>query len=234
MIATIAVDDEPLSLELIETYCKRFDFLRYEKGFSSTAAALQYIGKNVVDLLFLDIRMPALSGMEFYNALPHKPMLIFATSYSEYALESYDLSAVDYLLKPFTLARFEKAVQKAREMFNLVHNATATPSARSLLLKADHGLVKIILSDILFIEGLDNYLKIHLKSGLPVIVRLTLKVLTEKLHENEFVRVHRSYIVPIHRIQSLKQKTITVAGEEIPVGKNYEDRLKAILNKKSS
>lgn len=234
MMRTIAVDDEPLSLELIETYCKRFDFLRFEKGFSNTASARHYLGKNAVDLLFLDIRMPAVSGLDFYHALPHKPMLIFATSYSEYALESYDLNAVDYLLKPFTLARFEKAVLKAREMYNLVHNATAAPAAKSLLLKADYGLVKINLSDILFIEGLDNYLKIYLQHAQPVIVRLTLKVLMEKLHEDEFVRVHRSYIVPVSRIESLKQKIISVAGEEIPVGKNYEDRLKAILNKRSS
>ncbi len=233
MIKAIAVDDEPLALELIETFCKRFEFIQFEKSFSKTGAALQYIGKNQIDLLFLDINMPAMSGIEFYNTLPYKPMLIFTTSYSEYALESYDLDAIDYLLKPFTFIRFEKAVSKANEMYNMVHNATVAGQSKFLLLKVDYGIVKIVLADILFIEGLDNYLKIHLQNQSPVVVRLTMKALMEKFSDKEFIRVHRSYIIPVSRIESLKQKIITIAGEEIPVGKNYEDNLKAILHRGS-
>lgn len=229
MIKAIAVDDEPLALELIETYCKRFDFIRLEKGFSKTAAALLYLDKNPVDLLFLDINMPAISGVDFYKSLQHKPMLIFTTSYSEYALESYDLNAIDYLLKPFTLSRFEKAVSKANEMYKLVHHATVSEQSKYLMLKADYGVVKVVLPDILFIEGLDNYLKIHLQNQSPVIVRLTLKALMEKLNDKQFIRVHRSYIVPLSRIESIKQKIISIAGEEIPIGKNYEDDIKAFF-----
>jgi DNA-binding LytR/AlgR family response regulator len=226
MIKAIAVDDEPLALELIEAFCKKFDFLEFEKGFTKTAVALLYLQKNPVDLLFLDIKMPAISGVDFYRSLTHKPMLIFTTSFSEYALESYELDAVDYLLKPFTPDRFEKAVTKARDLYNLVHRATASEGLKYLMLKADYGVVKIMLDQILFIEGLDNYLKIHLQDQAPVVVRLTMKALLEKLNEKEFIRVHRSYIVPVNRIESVKQKIITIAGEEIPVGKLYEDDLK--------
>ncbi len=231
MMKAIAVDDEPLSLEIIENYCKNFSFLQFEKVFTKTGAALQYLEKNPVDLLFLDINMPAMSGVELYKSLQHKPMLIFTTSYSEYALESYELNAVDYLLKPFTLNRFEKAVSKAHELHNLVHHATVAEQSKYLMLKVDYGVIKVVLADILFIEGLDNYLKIHLQNQSPVVVRLTLKSLIEKLPEKEFIRVHRSYIVPVKRIESVKQKIITIAGEEIPIGKNYEGDVMTFLKK---
>ena len=229
MIKVIAVDDEPLALDIVETYCKSFDFLQFDKGFTKTSAALQYLEKNPVDLLFLDINMPAMSGIDFFKSLQHKPMLIFTTAYSVYALESYDLGAIDYLLKPFNAARFEKAVLRANETHNLINNVPTADNAKHLMLKADYGLIKVKLADILFIEGLDNYLKIHLDSQSPVVVRLTMKVLVEMLQENEFVRVHRSYIVAVNRIESVKQKIIIIAGEEIPVSKYYEDDLKTLL-----
>lgn len=232
MIKAIAVDDEPLALELIEAFSSKFDFLQFEKGFTKTTAALQYLQKNPVDLLFLDIKMPAMSGVEFYRSLTYKPMLIFTTSFSEYALESYELDAVDYLLKPFTPDRFEKAVIKARDLYNLKHNATTSENSKHLMLKVDYGVVKVMLDQILFIEGLDNYLKIHLQDQAPVVVRLTMKALMEKLNEKEFIRVHRSYIVPLKRIESVKQKMITIAGEEIPVGKLYEEEVRLRFNSK--
>lgn len=231
MIKVMAVDDEPLALDLIETYCKSIDFLRFEKGFTGTSSALQFLEKNPVDLLFLDINMPSMSGIDFFKSLDHKPMLIFTTSYSEYALNSYDLGAIDYLLKPFTFERFKKAVERANETFNLIFNASISEKAKFLMLKADLGVVKVPLNDVLFIEGLDNYLKIHLRNQVPVVVRLTMKTLMEMLNEREFLRVHRSYIVSINHIESVKQKIITIAGEEIPVGKLYEDKLKALFNK---
>ena len=232
MIKAIAVDDEPPALELIQTFCRRYDFLQYERGFSNTAAAYQYLDKNEIDLLFLDINMPAVSGMEFYKSLRHKPMLILVTSYTEHALEGYELDAIDYILKPFTAVRFERAVLKAAAMYKLVHQATVAGQSQYLMLKVDYGIVKVVLTDILFIEGLDNYLKIHVQNGQPIVVRLTMKALMEKLHQKEFIRVHRSYIVPVNRIEAIKQKIITVAGEEIPVGKNYGDNVKTVLNSK--
>ena len=226
----IAVDDEPLALDLIEAYCRRFNFLHFEKGFSNTVLAAEFIRKNVVDLLFLDINMPAVSGIDFYRSLLYKPLLIFTTSYGEHAIESYELKAIDYLLKPFTAGRFEMAVLKAQEQYNLVQKGMVAEQLKYLMLKVDYGVVKVGLADILFIEGLDNYLKIHLQNASPVVVRMTLKALLERLNDKEFIRVHRSYIVPVARIESIRQSLITVAGEEIPVGKAYEEALKELLS----
>jgi DNA-binding LytR/AlgR family response regulator len=232
MIRSIAIDDEPLALEVIETFCKRVDFLTLEGIFTSAGGALRYLEKHPVDLLFLDINMPAISGIDFYKSLRTRPMLIFTTSHGEYALESYDLNAVDYLLKPFSYDRFEKALLKARQIHDLVHGATIADEAKYIMLKMDYGLIKVILSDILFVEGLDNYLRIYLQNQPPLVVRLTMKSLMEQLNERDFARVHRSYIVAINKIESIKHKIITIAEEEIPVGRNYEEQLKSILGKK--
>lgn len=229
MMNTIALDDEPLALELLETYCRHFDFLTFEKGFTKTTEAAKYLERHPVDLLFLDIHMPAMSGLDFYKALPQKPPLILTTSFSDYALESYELNAIDYLLKPFTLERFEKAVHKANGQYQLIHHATVKDNAKFLTVKADYGVIRINHADILFVEALDNYLKIHLHQQPPAIVRMTLKALEERLHPKEFLRVHRSYIIPVHRIEAFKNKTLTLAGTEIPVGKNYEELLKNVL-----
>jgi DNA-binding LytR/AlgR family response regulator len=231
MMNAIAIDDEPLALELIETFSQRLDFLKFEKGFSKTSEGLQYLDKNPVDLIFLDIQMPAMSGINLYKRIRYQPMLIFTTSYSEYALESYELNAIDYLLKPFTPSRFEAAVLKAKNKYELERHALSSDTEKFLVLKADYGLIKIAMAKILYVEGLDNNLKIYLEAQSPVVVRLTLKALMEKLGEKEFIRVHRSYIVPINRIETMKQKLIIVAGQIIPVGINYEDNLKAMLNR---
>lgn len=231
MIRAIALDDEPLALELIQTFCNKLDFVQYEKGFSNTNQAWQYLEQEPVDLLFLDINMPAISGLDFYQSLSKKPLLIFSTSYSEYALDSYDLGAVDYLLKPFSFQRFEKAVRKAYEIFQLVKTAQQKEEESYLMLKLDYGLVKILLTDIVFIEGLDNYIKIHLQNQHPLVVRMTMKLLQEKLPLTAFIRVHRSYIVPLSRIESVRNRIITIAGEEIPIGKSYENELQQLLNK---
>lgn len=226
MMKSVAVDDEPLALGLIETFCKNNNSVLFEKGFTKTAAAFTFIEKNPIDLIFLDINMPAVSGIDFYRSLPYKPLLIFTTSYTEYAIESYELNAVDYLLKPFTPKRFETALNKATQLYKLIHQSAAADDVKYLMLKADYGVIKIKQSEILFIEGLDNYLKIHLLGQSPVVVRITMKALLDKLNTTEFIRVHRSYIIPIHRIESVKQKLISIAGEEIPIGKNYEEALK--------
>ncbi|MFT4155207.1 LytR/AlgR family response regulator transcription factor [Parafilimonas sp.] len=230
MIKVVAIDDEPLALNLIESYSSRFNFLQFEKGFSKTKAALKFFENNIVDLLFLDINMPAISGIAFYKSLPYRPMLIFTTSYSEYALESYELAAVDYLLKPFSVERFEKAVNKANEKYKLMNKAALAEKAEYLVLKAGHSIVRISLSDILFIEGLDNYLKIYLQNQSPIIVRLTMKLLMEKLPMKRFARVHKSYIVSILHIESVKQKIVHIAGEEVPISRNYEKDFWLIFN----
>lgn len=222
MIKAIALDDEPPALEIIDAFCARTTGIELVKTFTKTSEAFNYLEKFPVDLIFLDINMPSLSGIEFYKSIPQKAMVIFTTSYSEYAVESYSLNAMDYLLKPFTFKRFEQAVAKANEYYRFL-NRQESPDARYLLLRIDYSLVKILLDDILFIEGLDNYLKIHLQEQKPVIVRMTMKAVQEKLPATGFVRVHRSYLVPLARIESVRNKMILIAGEEIPIGTSYEE-----------
>jgi DNA-binding LytR/AlgR family response regulator len=222
MITAIALDDEKPALEILETFCSQLESVQLKRTFSRTGEALLYLEENPVDLVFLDINMPAMSGIDFFKKLAHPAMIIFTTAYSEYAVESYELNAMDYLLKPFTFQRFSQAVSKATELFKL-HNQSGTGSDKFLYFRVDYSLVKIALADVTFIEGLDNYLKIHLFNQKPVVVRLTMKAMMEKLPEQGFVRVHRSFIVSIDKIASVRNKTIRIANEEIPLGSSYEE-----------
>jgi len=231
MIKAIALDDEPPALEIIETFCSKVDFIALQETFTKTSEAFKYIEKNPVDLLFLDINMPSVSGIEFYKSIPQKVMVIFTTSYSEYAVEGYNLNAVDYLLKPYTLKRFLQAADKAREKYYFLHPDLVAAKEQHIMLRADYGLVKVSLADILFIEGLDNYLKIHLHNQKPLVIRITMKALLEKLPEKDFIRVHRSYIIPFSRIETVRNKIITIAGEEIPIGTSYEENFFSLFKK---
>jgi DNA-binding LytR/AlgR family response regulator len=222
MIKAIAVDDEPPALRIIENFCGRIDTLKLEKTFTAPAEALKYLRKFPVDLLFLDIKMQSMSGIELMKALSQKTMVIFTTGHSEYAVESYNLNAIDYLLKPFPFERFEKAVIKAMGFYKQ-QTPTDGPEAQHFFIRADYSLVKVRFADILFIEGLDDYLKIHLVNQKPLVARMTLKAILEKLPQSDFIRVHRSFIVPLSRIESIKNRIINLAGEEIPIGSSYEE-----------
>lgn len=228
MITAIALDDEGPALDVVEAFCERIDFIDLKRIFSKTGEARLYLEENPIDLIFLDINMPAVSGIDFYRTIPHPAMVIFTTAFAEYAVESYELNALDYLLKPFTFERFLQAVKKAQEQFKLLSQSTDTFD-RALYFRVDYGLVKISPSMILFIEGLDNYLKIHLVNQKPLVVRLTMKAMIEKLPENKFIRIHRSYIVAVDKIISVRNKFIKVAGEELPLSSNYEEAFKELF-----
>lgn len=221
MIKAIAIDDEPPALKVLENFCGKTDFIRLEKTFTKPNEATAYLQKNAVDLLFLDINMPSVSGIDFFKAMQDKTMVIFTTAYSEYAVEGFNLNAVDYLLKPYTFERFTQAVTKARD-FQQYMNETGA-ALKHLIVKADYSLVKIDIANIQLIEGLDDYLKIHLANGKPIVVRMTMKAILEKLPEDNFIRVHRSYIVPLNKIEHVRNKNITIAGQEIPIGNSYEE-----------
>lgn len=221
MLKAIAIDDEPPALRVIAHFCNQVDFIDLQKTFSRTDEALHYLESNSVDLLFLDINMPSMSGIEFYKAIPQEAMVIFTTAYAEYAVEGFNLSAIDYLLKPFTLERFLQAVHKAKEYQQFLQKKEVeTP--QYLFIKADYSVYKIAMSAILFIEGLDDYLKIHLENSKPIVARMTMKAIMEKLPSNDFIRVHRSFIVPFRRIENVRNKLIALRGEEIPIGASYE------------
>ena len=222
MIKAIAIDDELPALKVVETFCSKVDFICLGKTFNKPTEALKHLRKFPVDLLFLDINMPSVTGIELYKELQQKTMVIFTTAYSEYAVEGFNLNAVDYLLKPFTFERFLQAVNKARDYFNY-QNKTENVAQQYLFIRADYSRIKINLADILFIEGLDDYLKIHLANQKPIVARMTMKAILNKLPASEFIRVHRSYIVALKHVQNLRSKVISIAGEEIPLGSSYEE-----------
>jgi DNA-binding LytR/AlgR family response regulator len=221
MIKAVAIDDEPPALQVIENFCSQIDFIVLEKVFHKPTEALKYIDNFPVDLLFLDVNMPSLSGIDLYKRVKQNTMVIFTTAYSEYAVEGFNLSAIDYLLKPFTFERFLQAVNKAQEYFNY-QNQGPSETKEYLFIRADYSLHKIVIADILFIEGLDDYVKIHVENEKTLVARMTIKAMLGKLPPKEFIRVHRSYIVPFSRIENVRNKIISLAGKEIPIGSSYE------------
>ena len=216
MITAIALDDETPALEIIETFSSQSDLVKLEATFTSTTAALEYLENNNVDLLFIDVQMPAITGINFIKQLHKKPLIIFTTSYSEYAVEGYNLDVLDYLLKPFTFKRFTQALEKAWEL--LQARLHTTP----LVFRVNYGLVNIHPKNILYIEGLDNYLRIYTGASTSLVVRITMKEMEQKLPTNHFLRVHRSFIIALNKVTFFRNKTIFVGQVEIPLGKKYE------------
>jgi len=225
----IAIDDEPLALQLISEYASRISFLSLEKTFTNPDEAKIWLQQNDIDLLFLDIQMPDINGLQFYRSLIKKPPVIFTTAYSEYAVDGFNVDAVDYLLKPFEYDRFLKAVYKAREYIDFLSNQDL--QLASIFVKVDYQLMKINLKEVELIEGLDDYIRIHIKPK-PILTLMTLKSLQEKLPANEFIRIHRSYIVPASKIESFGKSKIRVAGKEIPVGSSYGEVYQNLLRSK--
>lgn len=226
MIKAIAIDDEPPALRVLELFSSKTGFIELQKTFTQPAEAARYLQKFPVDLIFLDIQMPSVSGLNFYKKYGQDKMVIFTTAYTQYAVEGFNLSAIDYLLKPFPEERYLQAVNKALEYYNFTH---CSPGGQAnLFIRADYSLIKIIPDEILFIEGLDDYLKIHLEKQKTVVARMTLKNLLDLLPSDKFVRVHRSFIVPVKRIESVNKKNIVLAGVNIPVGNSYAGNLKKI------
>lgn len=221
MIRAIAIDDEAPALRVVTRFCVDIPYIRLERAFQKPAEALAFVSKHAIDLVFMDIHMPSRTGIDLYKAMPPGTLVIFTTAYSDYAVEGFSLNAIDYLLKPFTFERFCQATEKAREYMELRSpREDALPEA--LVLRADYGQVPIPLAEILYIEGSDDYARIYLAGKKPLIVRTTLKRLQGRLPAQGFLRVHRSYIVPLARIENVRSKVILVGGKDIPIGASYE------------
>ncbi|SEP27799.1 two component transcriptional regulator, LytTR family [Flavobacterium sp. CF108] len=229
MIKAIALDDEPLALEILQSLCDTIEYIELNKTFTKSDEAFKYLKKYPVDLLFLDINMPSISGLDFYKKLPHKTMVIFTTAYSEFAVEGFTLSATDYLLKPISLSRFQQAAEKAFSQWKLQNQNI---EQQYLFIRADYSLIKILFSDILYIEGLDDYLKIHIQNQKTVVARMTLKAILQKLPETEFTRVHRSFIIPISKISKIRNKIIFIGQAEIPISVSYEEAFSKLFDQK--
>ena len=231
MIKALAIDDEPIALKVIENFCGRIDFIHLEKTFTKPQDAMKHLRKFPVDLLFLDIDMPGISGIELYKAIEQKTMVIFITAHSKYALDGFNLSAVDFVVKPFTFERFEIAANKAKEYYYYQNNKDAQDQ-QVMYVRVDYSLMKIVLTDILYIESLADYIHIYLKNQKRVTTRITMKAMEDKLSQNNFVRVHRSFIVPLSHIENVTNKSILIEGNIIPIGRSYEKELNKILKLK--
>ena len=233
MINCIIVDDEPLALNLMEDNIKKVPFLKLIKKCNSVTEALKIYNSEKIDLIFLDIEMPDISGIQFLKSLKTKPMVIFITAYEKYALESFELDVIDYLLKPVSFDRFLKAVYKAYEYFGFINIKSQSHEnigvySDYLFVKSDHKLIKINTSDILYIEGLKDYVKIF-AGGKPIFTLLSLKYLEENLSPKTFIRVHRSYIISIPKIEFIGKSKINIAGVSIPISDNYREKLFNII-----
>lgn len=229
-IIAVALDDEPPGLQLLETYCGMSEHIQLQRSFTSAAELLRYIHSFPVDLVFLDIQMPDILGTELRKKLPPEVMVVFTTAFSNYAVEGFELNVVDFLLKPFSMARFRQAEEKIVQQYNVLRHKGSSGSP-ILYLRADYSLVKVPLNDITYIEGLEDYIKIRLLHAAPVIVRLTMKEIMAKLPESQFVRIHRSYIVRLDKCERLRNGKILVDGTELNIGRMYRPLVKEIFGK---
>lgn len=223
----IAIDDEPLALEIVSSHASKVPFLELKGCFTDAFKALDYLQRENIDLLFLDIKMPDISGIEFFNSLSKKPLLIFTTAYSEHAVTSFEMDAVDYLLKPFSLSRFIKACNKAYELHNFRQRAETSDH---LFLKTGYEQLKVMYDDINYLEATGNYVTFVLKDK-KVLSRSTLAESVSLLPAGKFVRVHRSYIVAIDKIDKVEKHQVTVGKVEIPVSEAYLLELTKVLKR---
>lgn len=222
MIKCLIIDDEPLARDILESYCKEHSQLQLIGSCKNALDAKALMETEAVDLLFLDINMPELSGLNFYKTLVHKPKVIFTTAYAEYAVEGFELEAVDYLLKPFSFERFEKAINKL---------STYVSHQNYLLLKADKRTHKVDYEKISYFESSGDYVKVILSEGKNLIINETLKNLDQQLPE-AFIRVHRSYIIALQQIQFLEGNQVKVLDKMIPIGQAYRQNLERALHAK--
>ncbi|GAB2476677.1 DNA-binding response regulator [Hymenobacter qilianensis] len=218
----IAIDDEPMALEVVRSLGGKIPFLELKACFTDACEAMEYLQSQPVDLLFLDIKMPDISGLEFVTSLQKKPLVIFTTAYSEHAVTGFELDAVDYLLKPFSLARFMKACNKAHELLRL--RDQAAPPKDYVFVKTGAEQVRVPYADILYMEAAGNYVTFVL-GGKRLLSRMTMTELTELLPPDKFVRVHRSFVVAKDYIDKLERHQVTVRGHAVPVGASYLGQL---------
>ena len=238
MLNVLIVDDEPLALDVLETYIEQMPDLKLAQRCSNALEANEALKNHDIDLMFLDIQMPQLTGIDFVKTLTKPPMIVFTTAYANYAIQGFDLNALDYLLKPISLERFMKAVNKALDHADLQerenHAPSSLESSEFFFVKADKKLVKVNFDDILYIEGLKDYVIIRLKNS-RVITLQTMKSLEEKLPHGRFKRIHRSYIVAMDKILAIEGNMVEVMEKDkpklLPIGKNYRDELLVLIDK---
>jgi len=229
VINCLIIDDEPLALDLLESYISKIGFLNLVARSNEPLLTLPCLDEQPIDLLLIDIQMPDISGIEFFRTLRKKPEVIFTTAFPNYALEGFELNAVDYLLKPIGFERFVSAVNRAKDYIDGRANRSVT-GREYFFINAAHKIHKVFYNDILYLEGLKDYTKIHL-SGMtsPLLILQNLKYFEESLPRTDFVRVHRSYIVPIGKLDTITRRSVSIGASSIPVSDNYRDKLFSLI-----
>lgn len=234
----IAIDDEPRALEILNNFICKIDFLELVGKFRSPLDAMDFLLQNEIDLVFLDINMPDVTGTELVKILSQKPMIIFTTAYSEYAIESYELDAIDYLLKPFGFDRFLKSVIKAKELFKVKsrfenkHTVNLSPTEENIQLKSGSETFHVKIDDIKYIEGLGNYINVYLTEK-KIVTYTSLRDILEKLPERKFIRIHKSYIISVNHIKSFEIHQVKLDNKTIPIGKNYRKDFITFMKKRT-
>ncbi|MEB0263750.1 MULTISPECIES: LytTR family DNA-binding domain-containing protein [unclassified Mucilaginibacter] len=221
VLKCVAIDDEPLALELIKNYVSRFPSLQLLQTFEDAVSGAEYLRNNPVDLLFVDINMPDITGIDLVRSLESKPMVIFTTAYKNFAFEGFELEAIDYLLKPIDVKRFGKAIEKAADYLRYKTATTVQGEDENLYVYSEYRMVKIALKDIEYIESMEDYIKIHLQFDKTVLTLMPLKKVLEKLPEDKFQRIHRSYIVPVSKIISIQNRKVKLPAIELPISDSY-------------
>ncbi|MEL0115253.1 MAG: LytTR family DNA-binding domain-containing protein [Gammaproteobacteria bacterium] len=231
MIKAIAIDDEPLALDVITTFTSNLDFIELKRIFTQGSSAIRYLKQFPVDLIFLDIQMPDMDGISLYESINQDIMVIFTTAYSEYAVKGFELNAIDYLLKPMNKKRFEKACLKALEYYDFKKEKIPTKN-KFIYVRSEYSLIKISISNILFFETMDDYIKIHKVDGKPILTLMSMKKFIQMLPEDKFIRIHRSYTVPLDKIDSVRSKTIIIEDFKLPIGATYQKQFFDIYRSK--
>ncbi len=228
-INCIIVDDEPMAREIIEFYLQKTPNLNLIKTCKNVAEAIEIIGISKVDLIFLDINMPSISGLDFAKVIDKEIKIIFTTAYREYAVDGFEINALDYLLKPFSFERFEKSISKFNHLKERDENNTSKNVASYIFIRSDRKMMKIELDKILYIESLSDYVKIHLKDK-TVITRETISNMENKLDTNLFIRIHRSFIVSVNKIESYTNEFIEIHKKALPISRTYKNSVLNFLN----
>jgi DNA-binding LytR/AlgR family response regulator len=233
MITCCALDDDQYALDLLEEYCKKAPFLDLVKKCISVPEAMETLNQQPIDLLFLDIRMPEINGIQFFKSLKNPPLTVFTTAYSEYALDGFDLDALDFLVKPYTLERFLQSVNKAVKQLNLIKESLPVNNTSNFLfIKTDYKIVKVNLDEILYFEALKDYVKLHTTSK-TIMTLQSIKSFEAKLEGRNFVRVHRSYIISMSKISSISRNRIIIGEKYIPISESFKVHFFALINQNS-
>ena len=225
-INCIIIDDEKLARVLLKDYIEKIPYLDLKGEYKNPIDSLDYLQNESIDLMFLDIQMPDLTGIEFLKSLPSSPVVIFTTAYPEYAIEGYQFEVVDYLLKPFSFDRFMQATNKAQKLINLKKKNDVSENNKDyIVIKSDHRIYRLKYKDILYIEGLKEYVSFFTTDNQRIITLQSLKNLEEKLPSDQFLRIHKSYIVALDKIKSMEGNQVKINDKKIPVGKNYRNQV---------